>query len=364
MDITRRTLGATAAAAFASLPAASPARAAAPDLHQGFKTYPLIVGHRGASGERPESTLLAFRQAIAEGADVIEPDLVLTKDGHLVVRHENDISQTTDVASRPEFAARKATKVIDGQKITGWFTEDFTLAEIKTIRCRERLPQLRPQSAKFDGQEQIATYQQVIDLAKAESARLKRTIGTYPEMKHPTYFAGIGLPVEQRLADILKTNGLDRADSPVFVQCFEVAPLKTFKTLSNAPRIQLVSRGDGPADDTRVRYADMISASGLKAMATYATGVGPEWPMVIPTAPDGGLVGLPRNIHKNFQVWRHGENVWLCPTNRIGPIYQFTFENKAWRFDGPVGVLMPGNRVERLEDAGVAEPEDEARGIP
>ena len=326
MDITRRTLGATAAAAFASLPAASPARAAAPDLHQGFKTYPLIVGHRGASGERPESTLLAFRQAIAEGADVIEPDLVLTKDGHLVVRHENDISQTTDVASRPEFAARKATKVIDGQKITGWFTEDFTLAEIKTIRCRERLPQLRPQSAKFDGQEQIATYQQVIDLAKAESARLKRTIGTYPEMKHPTYFAGIGLPVEQRLADILKTNGLDRADSPVFVQCFEVAPLKTFKTLSNAPRIQLVSRGDGPADDTRVRYADMISASGLKAMATYATGVGPEWPMVIPTAPDGGLgpaTSLVADAHAAglaVHPWTvRAENTFLPPKLRRGP---------------------------------------------
>ena len=326
MDITRRTLGATAAAAFASLPAASPARAAAPDLHQGFKTYPLIVGHRGASGERPESTLLAFRQAIAEGADVIEPDLVLTKDGHLVVRHENDISQTTDVASRPEFAARKATKVIDGQKITGWFTEDFTLAEIKTIRCRERLPQLRPQSAKFDGQEQIATYQQVIDLAKAESARLKRTIGTYPEMKHPTYFAGIGLPVEQRLADILKTNGLDRTDSPVFVQCFEVAPLKTFKTLSNAPRIQLVSRGDGPADDTRVRYADMISASGLKAMATYATGVGPEWPMVIPTAPDGGLgpaTSLVADAHAAglaVHPWTvRAENTFLPPKLRRGP---------------------------------------------
>ena len=326
MDITRRTLGATAAAAFASRPAASPARAAAPDLHQGFKTYPLIVGHRGASGERPESTLLAFRQAIAEGADVIEPDLVLTKDGHLVVRHENDISQTTDVASRPEFAARKATKVIDGQKITGWFTEDFTLAEIKTIRCRERLPQLRPDSAKFDGQEQIATYQQVIDLAKAESARLKRTIGTYPEMKHPTYFAGIGLPVEQRLADILKTNGLDRADSPVFVQCFEVAPLKTFKTLSNAPRIQLVSRGDGPADDTRVRYADMISASGLKAMATYATGVGPEWPMVIPTAPDGGLgpaTSLVADAHAAglaVHPWTvRAENTFLPPKLRRGP---------------------------------------------
>jgi glycerophosphoryl diester phosphodiesterase len=323
MDITRRTLGATAAAAAAL--SALPARAAAPDLHQGFRKKPLIIGHRGASGERPESTLMSFRLAIAEGADVIEPDLVLTKDGHLMLRHENDISQTTDVASRPEFATRKATKVIDGQKITGWFTEDFTLAELKTIRCRERLPQLRPGSAKFDGQEQIPTYQEVIDLAKAETARLGRTIGTYPEMKHPTYFAGVGLPVEHRLADLLRKNGLDRADAPVFVQCFEVAPLKTFKTLSRAPRIQLVSRGDGPADNPKVRYADMISASGLKTMATYATGVGPEWPLVIPTAPDGGLApatSLVADAHAAGMAvhpWTvRAENAFLPPKLRIG----------------------------------------------
>ena len=172
MDITRRALSATlgAAAALGAIPAAA----------QGFKKKPLIIAHRGASGQRPESTLMAFRLAIAEGADFIEPDLVLTKDGHYVVRHENEISQTTDVALHPEFEKRLTTRQIQGQAVSGWFTEDFTLEELKTLRCRERLPKLRPESAKFDKQETIPTYQEVLDLAKSESARLKRVIGTYP----------------------------------------------------------------------------------------------------------------------------------------------------------------------------------------
>src|SRR5437879_5039737 len=218
MDITRRIFAGAAAtaAALTALPAAAQ-----------FKKKPLIIAHRGASGERPESTLMAFRLAIAEGADFIEPDLVVTKDGHFVVRHENEISQTTDVALRPEFASRLTTRQIQGQAVSGWFTEDFTLEELKTIRCRERLPKLRPESAKFNGQEAIPTYQEVLDLAKSESARLKRPIGTYPEMKHASYFAGIGLPMEGRLADILKQNGLDSPTAPVFIQCFDVLPLKT-----------------------------------------------------------------------------------------------------------------------------------------
>jgi len=316
MDITRRIFAGAAAtaAALTALPAAAQ-----------FKKKPLIIAHRGASGERPESTLMAFRQAISEGADVIEPDLVLTKDGHLVVRHENDISQTTDVASRPEFAARKATKVIDGQKITGWFTEDFTLAELKTIRCRERLPQLRPDSAKFDGQEQIATYQQVIDLAKAESARLKRTIGTYPEMKHASYFTGIGLPMEGRLADILKKNGLAGPNAPVFIQCFDVLPLKTIMTMVQAPRIMLVEPNGGPTDVAGLRYRDMVTPAGLKAVAAYANGVGCEWSMVLPTAPDGGLApatSLVADAHAAglaVHPWTvRAENMFLPPKLRNG----------------------------------------------
>jgi glycerophosphoryl diester phosphodiesterase len=322
MEITRRTFGAVAAASAAS--AALPARSAAPDFHQGFRKSPLVIAHRGASGERPESTLMAFRQAIAEGADVIEPDLEVTKDGHLVVRHENEISQTTDIARRPEFAARKTTKSVQGTRVTGWFTEDFTLAELKTIRCRERLPQLRPESAKFDGQEAIPTYQEVIDLAKAEGARLKRVIGTYPELKHASHFAALGLPMEGRLADILKKNDLSGPTSPVFIQCFDVQPLKTMMTLVQSPRIQLVEREGGPTD-VAIRYRDMVTPAGLKAIAAYANGLGPEWPMVLPTAPDGGLApatSLVADAHAAglaVHPWTvRAENMFLPPKLRNG----------------------------------------------
>jgi len=277
MQLTRRALAAAALASAAAPAFAKPAKA----------KRPLAIAHRGASGERPEHTLMGYKLAIAEGADFIEPDLVVTKDGHLVVRHENEVGGTTDVAKRPEFAARKTTKVIDGQKIEGWFTEDFTLAELKTLRARERLPQLRPGSARYDGLEAIPTYKEMLDLARSESRRLGRTIGTYPEMKHPTYFASIGLPIEHRLADFLKMEGLDSRTAPVFVQCFEVAPLKTFATLSKAPRVFLVSSQGGPAD-AKTTYREMLSGGGLKQIAAFADGLGPEIPLVIPVV-DGGL---------------------------------------------------------------------------
>jgi len=304
MKITRRRFAATAAA-LSALPAM-----AAP------KSKPLIIAHRGASGERPEHTLMGYRLAIAEGADFIEPDLVLTKDGHFVLRHENEISGTTDVAGRAEFAGRKATKVVDGQTITGWFTEDFTLAELKTLRARERLPALRPGSARFDGQEAIPTYKEMVDLAKAESARLGRTIGTYPEMKHPSYFTGLGMPMEQRLADALKAYGLNSKSAPVFVQCFEVEPLKRFGQLSSARRVMLVAQGPAPVDVT--------SAAGIKAIAAFAEGLGPEWPLVVPIV-DGGLgpaTSLVADAHAAglaVHPWTvRAENAFLPPKLRKG----------------------------------------------
>jgi glycerophosphoryl diester phosphodiesterase len=265
--ITRRLLSTVGAAA--ALSAATPAFARA--------KRPIVIAHRGASGERPEHTLMAYELAIAQGCDFIEPDLVPTKDGRLVARHENEIGGTTDVASRPDFASRKATKTIDGASVTGWFTEDFTLAELKTLRARERLPQLRPQSARFDGRNTIPTCEEVVKLATA------RGVGVYPEMKHPAYFAGLGLNLEPRLADALKTAGLNSRSAKVFVQCFEPEPLKTFGKLSKARRVMLVGQGAAPVDVT--------SEGGIKAIAAFAEGLGPEWPLVIPTA--DGTLGKP-----------------------------------------------------------------------
>lgn len=243
---------------------------------------PIVIAHRGASGERPEHTLLAYGLAIEQGCDFIEPDLVVTKDGHLVVRHENEIGGTTDVASRPEFAARKATKTIDGESLTGWFTEDFTLAEIKTLRARERLPQLRPASAAFDGQASVLTFDEVVAFARSESKRVGRVIGVYPEMKHPAYFASIDLPIEGRMIEALKRNDLNSKTAPVFVQCFEVGPLKTLRLKTPARLVLLVAGEGGPADLPNVKYADLVTPEGLKGVAAYADGLGPEKTMIVP----------------------------------------------------------------------------------
>ncbi|MBD1901914.1 MULTISPECIES: glycerophosphodiester phosphodiesterase family protein [Cyanophyceae] len=248
---------------------------------------PIVIGHRGASGYRPEHTLAAYELAIEMGADFIEPDLVSTKDGVLIARHENEISGTTDVANRPEFANRKTTKTIDGKPVTGWFTEDFTLAEIKTLRAKERIPELRPGSVKFDGLYEIPTLQEVIDLAKKKSAEKGRTIGIYPETKHPTYFDSIGLSLEEPLVKILSENGYTDADDAVFIQSFEVANLKFLKTLTNLPLVQLFDASTAkPYDfvvsgDSRT-YGDLITSSGLNAIAQYASGIGPWKRLIIP----------------------------------------------------------------------------------
>ena len=286
---------------------------------------PQVVAHRGASGYRPEHTRQAYLLAIAQGADVIEPDLVLTKDGALVARHENEIGGTTDIASRPGFAGRKTVRLIDGEKFEGWFTEDFTLAELKTLRTRERLPELRPDSARYDGEDQILTFAEVADLARRESTRLGRTIGLCPEMKHPAYFRARGMAMEPVMAAALKAEGLDSAGAPVLVQCFEVGPLKTLSTLSRAPRVQLVSAEGGPADLPGISYSDMVTAEGLKAIAGYAQALGPEWRQVISINAAGGLAGptpLVANAHaaglKVIPWTVRAENAFLPPALRRG----------------------------------------------
>lgn len=260
-----------------------------------ISTKPIVIAHRGASGERPEHTLASYQLAIDQGADFIEPDLVMTRDGHLVARHENDITDTTDVSSRAEFRDRKTSKVIDGTRHSGWFTEDFTLAELKTLRAKERLPLLRRGNTGFDGQLEVPTLGEVIALAKSASAKTGRTIGIYPETKHPTYFASIGLPLEAALVAELKAAGWDRADAPVFIQSFEVNNLKALKLLTKVPLIQLMDAEGGPADGAQPSYAAMTTPAGLKAVAAYAAGIGPAKAMAVKN--DGTVTPLVANAH-------------------------------------------------------------------
>ena len=243
----------------------------------------IIIAHRGASGERPEHTLLAYKRAIEQGADFIEPDLVSTRDGVLVARHENDISETTDIAKHPEFAMRRTTKTIDGIQVTGWFTEDFTLAELRTLRARERIPLMRPGNKAFDGQEAIPTFDEIIALAKAASKATGRTIGIYPETKHPSYFASIGLPLEPPLLAALKKAGWNRADAPVFIQSFEPANLKALHTQTPVRLIQLMRLLRTPIDPD---FAAMCSPASLGEIAAYAYGIGPEKAMLMPPSGD------------------------------------------------------------------------------
>jgi glycerophosphoryl diester phosphodiesterase len=220
------------------------------------EAQPLIIGHRGASAYRPEHTLASYELAARMGADYIEPDLVATKDGVLVARHENEISGTTDVAAHPEFADRKKTKVIDGASITGWFTEDLTLAELKTLRAKERLPAVRQENTIYDGRFAVPTFQDVLDLRERLSRELDRDIGVYPETKHPTYFKSIGLDLTPKLVKAL------RGQKNVFIQSFEDGNLRQLhRDRVKFPLVQLLTATQ-PYD--------------AAAVAKYADGVGPD----------------------------------------------------------------------------------------
>jgi glycerophosphoryl diester phosphodiesterase len=251
---------------------ASQSQASGTNAERRSHARPIVIGHRGASGYRPENTLASYELAIAMGADYIEPDLVSTKDHVLVARHENDISGTTDVAEHPEFASRRTTKVVDGVSITGWFTEDFTLAELKTLRAKERLPDLRPANTVFDRQFQIPTFQEVIALAKREG------VGIYPETKHPTYFDSIGKSLEEPFVATLNASGYTRPNSPVFIQSFETANLRQLNQMTSVPLVQLLDELGRPYDfvvsgDPRT-YKDLAKPAGLRFISGYADGVG------------------------------------------------------------------------------------------
>ncbi|ABB11864.1 glycerophosphodiester phosphodiesterase [Burkholderia lata] len=258
-----------------------------------------VVGHRGASALRPEHTLASYRKAVEDGADVIEPDLVSTRDGVLVARHENEISGTTNVSTLPQFASRKATKTIDGAELTGWFTEDFTLAELKTLRARERIPQVRPANTAYNDQFEIPTFDEIVALAKQLSAQTGRTIHLYPETKHPTYFQSIGLPLEDRLVDALLKDSYTARTATVYIQSFEVANLKTIRNRikSSQPNWKLVQlmdeAGQRPYDFVKANdkrtYGDLSTRDGMREVATYANGVGPYKTSIIAVAADGTL---------------------------------------------------------------------------
>ncbi len=240
---------------------------------------PIIIAHRGLSGEYPEHTLAGYQAAIDAGADYIEPDLVLTRDGVLVARHENEISETTDVSKRPEFTERKTQKTIDGVKFSGWFTEDFTLAELKTLRAKERLPQLR--STRHDGQFDVPTFEEILKLLARVNIGRTAPVGAYPETKHPTYFNKIGLPHDAPLLALLNEYGYRGPKSPVFIQSFEVDNLKALRAKTDLPLIQLMDADGAPADQPQTSYASMASVDGLKRIAAYANGVGPNKAMII-----------------------------------------------------------------------------------
>jgi len=292
--MTRRdALRASGAALLAST---APAGHAAPAM-AGSERKILIYGHRGASALRPEHTLASYAKAIADGADFIEPDLVVTRDGVLIVRHENNIAETTDIMSHPEFAGRKTEKVIDGQKQVGWFTEDFTLAELKTIRAKERLGQLRPQNAAMDGWFDLVTWQEMIDFAAAESLARGRPIGLVPEIKHSTYFSGIGLPMEDRFLASLAAHHYTRT-APVVIQSFETANLRYLRQKlgrpANVQLMQLVSGIDQPPADVAkaggiTTYRQMMQPAGFAEIARYADILAPDTRSIIPLDADGKL---------------------------------------------------------------------------
>jgi glycerophosphoryl diester phosphodiesterase len=242
----------------------------------------LVIAHRGASAERPEHTLAAYERAIDQGADYIEPDLVATKDLVLVSRHENELSGTTDVAAREEFEGRRRDKTIDGQKVAGWFAEDFTLAELRTLRAKERIPSLRPANARFDGLYQVPTLADIVKLVRAKEAETGRRIGLYPELKHPTFLLqNEGIDLVDLLLREFRTLGITPQD-PVFIQSFEIAPLQRLKQRGPGFKlVQLVKPEDGPADEPAMRYADMVTPTGLAEVAKYADAVGAQIALVL-----------------------------------------------------------------------------------
>jgi glycerophosphoryl diester phosphodiesterase len=296
--MSRRSMLAGSGAALAALGVPAGAAASRRGGHGGGRHrrgLPIVIGHRGSPAYRPEHTIASYTLAIEMGADYIEPDLVFTKDGKLVARHEPDIGATTDVADHTEFASRRTTRTIDGVVFANtWFTFDFTLAELKTLRAKERLPLVRPQNTALDGLFEVPTFQEVIDLAKAKG------VGIYPETKHPTFFQSLGFSYDAPLLDTLRANGLDRPDAKVFIQSFEVGNLQRLRGETQLPLIQLIDSTGAPADfvasgDPRT-YDDLVTPQGLAEIATYADGIGPDKSRIVAGNSAGKPLGQPTTL--------------------------------------------------------------------
>ena len=313
-------------AAVAAAPALAGAVAAPALAHGHDAKVSLVVGHRGASGYRPEHTLASYELAARLGADYMEPDLVSTRDHQLVCRHEPEIGGTTDVASRPEFADRKRTVLLDGVSVTGWFTHDFTLAELKTLRATERIPAVRQHNTIFNGLFEVPTFQELLDLRVRLSHELGRDLGVIPETKHPTYFRGLGLELETPLVRTLDRNHLNRRGTKVWIQSFEAVNLRLlndrFKV--QVPLIFLTGATGGPFGDPKT-YAQYLTPAGLKELSTYVDGIGPDKSQVIPRNADNTL-GTPSSLVKDA----HAAGLQVIP-------YTFRAENQFLPLDYRIG---------------------------
>lgn len=308
---------------------------------------PIVIAHRGASGHLPEHTLAAYELAVRMGADYIEPDLVRTKDGVLVARHENEIGGTTDVATK--FADRRRTQVVDGDTITGWFTEDFTLAELKSLRTRERLAS---RGHAHDGESQIPTFDEVLALADRLGRERGRPVGVYPETKHPTHFRRIGLPLEEPLLAALRRAKLDRADAPVFIQSFERGNLQALRGMTRVRLVQLVAPIGGPWGDS-VSYASMLTPEGLRAVRRYADGIGAEKRLVLGSDAAATPSSLVREAHAAgllVHVWTLRSDAPFLAARWGGDA---TAEHKAFAAAGVDGIFtdFPDDGVRALRPA-------------
>lgn len=276
---------------------------------------PVVIAHRGASGERPEHSASAYRLALAQGADAVEPDLVPTRDGVLICRHENELSETTDISAHAAFAARRTTKTIDGREVTGWFSEDFTLAEIRTLRCRERLPDLRPASAAWNDREPVLTFDDLLDIVAAAGRRVE----VYAEIKHAKYFDDLGLSHDGPLLATLEARGFRDARAPVLLQSFEVGNLQRLAMATGVRLVQLVAPWGGPPDRPGTTFADMMRDGGLADIARYAAAISVEKTLVFPRTPDGGSAPATDLVARAHAAGL-GVNVWTFrPENRFLP---------------------------------------------